>query len=82
MMTAITLSLLGVVSAPACPIDEAVKFVGSRYDENIRRSVRDIAANEKVRWIMPGSAITQDWVPSRLNMEVADDGLVTKAWCG
>lgn len=82
MMTAIALSLAALSSTSECPVAEATGFVGARYDDHTRRSVEAIAGDRRVRWIMADSAITQDWVPARLNMEVGKDGLVTKAWCG
>ena len=37
---------------------------------------------EGTRIILPGMAVTMDYSPSRLNIDVGEDGLVTRLWCG
>lgn len=78
----IAMMLAASTTAPTCPADRAQEIVGARYDEHARKAADAIAGKGRVRWIMPGSAVTQDWSPQRLNLEVGDDGMVLKAWCG
>lgn len=35
-----------------------------------------------VRILYPDSARTEDYAPSRLNVEVGHDGIITSLWCG
>lgn len=77
---------LALAAAPvvqtSCPVKAAQPLVGKRFDDGSRRRAEKIAGKARVRWIMPGSAVTQDWSPSRLNLEVGEDGRILKAWCG
>jgi Peptidase inhibitor I78 family len=34
------------------------------------------------RIIEPGMAITEDYGPTRLNIDLAKDGRITRVWCG
>jgi hypothetical protein len=34
------------------------------------------------RIIEPGMAITEDYSPSRLNIDLDDNGRITRVWCG
>jgi hypothetical protein len=34
------------------------------------------------RIITPGMAITEDYSPSRLNIDLDDNGRITRVWCG
>lgn len=36
----------------------------------------------KVRFIEPGEAVTQDQQPQRLNLELDDQGVITRVYCG
>jgi len=40
------------------------------------------AVNKDVRILPPGSMMTMDHRPDRLNVELDDAGLVTRLWCG
>ena len=37
---------------------------------------------ERTRIIPPGTAVTMDYIPDRLNLEVDDQGLITRVYCG
>lgn len=68
--------------APTCPLAQAQSLINARYDERARSKARRIANRHSHRWILPGSAVTQDWIPSRLNIEVGEDGLIRRVRCG
>lgn len=84
------IAMILILSAPSpdaavpmtCPAQHAQAVIGRRYDEQTRKIVDGVVKEGKVRWIMPGSAVTQDWVPTRLNLDVGDDGRILKVWCG
>ena len=40
----------------------------------------DFAAGTRI--IFPGSAVTMDHNPERLNVDVDDDGVILRFWCG
>ena len=37
---------------------------------------------ERRRIIPPGSAVTMDYIPDRLNLEVDETGIITRVYCG
>lgn len=41
-----------------------------------------IAVVAAVRVIYPDTAVTQDYLPERLNLDVDEAGNLTRAWCG
>lgn len=84
-MTTTIMALALLAQAPqeaSCPLAEAGSLVETKYDKHARAKARRIAGRHPHRWILPGSAVTQDWVPSRLNIEVGDDGVIHRVTCG
>jgi hypothetical protein len=65
-----------------CGPERAEAFIDERYDERTRKALAKAMGATTTRWILPGSSVTQDWVPARVNLEVGDDGRVHKVWCG
>jgi hypothetical protein len=48
-----------------------------------RSSEVDLSSlGEGVRVIHPGSAVTEDYRPSRLNLDVSAEDVILRAWCG
>lgn len=84
MITGIAMALLmqTVEQKAPCRIAEAGVLIDGRYDAKARETATRIARGSPVRWLLPGSSVTQDYQPQRLNLEVGDDGVVHKAWCG
>ena len=37
---------------------------------------------ERTRFIPPGTAVTMDYIPDRLNLEVDSYGFITRVYCG
>lgn len=73
---------MALAAAHQCPVAEARTLVGQRYDQHSRSRADHMAGDRPVRWIMEGSAVTQDWNPSRLNVTVGGDGRVSRVHCG
>lgn len=74
------------IGAPApetrCMRDGMRTYVGRPYDETARRELGGLVGRNRIRWIAPGGAVTQDWVPDRLNVEVDADGTIRRLYCG
>lgn len=60
--------------APPCAFDG---WAGHMVDEAAVK-----ATDRPYRIITPGSAITEDFSPARINVEIDDKRIVTKVWCG
>ena len=80
-----TQTLLGcVVAGPApaegedaCGAAELQGLIGQ--PETVLATMR---FSQVVRVIGPGMAVTMDYSPDRLNIDVGEDGLITRLWCG
>lgn len=54
-----------------------------RLDGYVGRSVETLPPLSGVtRIIRPDMAVTQDYWPTRLNIDVNEDGRITRVWCG
>ena len=82
MLAALATQMPAGEAPKSCPSSRAAELVDGRYDAAARKRASAIAGKSPVRWILPGSAVTQDYVPERLNVEVGDDGVVHRVWCG
>lgn len=59
-----------------CLTEELIGLVGQ--DEVAARAV----VPELARIIPPNSAVTQDFRPDRVNVDLDEKGIVTRVWCG
>lgn len=55
-------------------------YVGKPGDSD-NRAALEAAAKAGFRWITPGSIITRDLRPDRLNVELDEDGIITRISC-
>lgn len=71
-----------VDSADTCQAAKARSFIG-RPDQPSTRAALAVAIGKRaVRWINPGSAVTPDQQPGRLNVIVVEDGRIGSLRCG
>ena len=68
---------LGDATEESCGLAEVEGLVG----QNIA-AVTMPAREDPVRVIKPGQAITLDFNPSRLNIDLDSAGVITRVWCG
>ena len=71
-----------VNEADQCGKGHAEILIGMPYNQNSKTLVKNHFKQKDIRWIMPDSAITQDYSPTRLNIEVAKNGKIKTVWCG
>lgn len=70
-------------AASACNADAAQSFVGKpASDENVAGARAAAGAKGGVRVIAPGMAVTMDFRPDRLNLEVDAQRVITTVRCG
>jgi hypothetical protein len=63
-------------SRTACLTEAQKALVGQELD-----AAQDVLP-ETARIIPPDSAITQDHNPERVNVDVDEDGVILRVWCG
>lgn len=68
----------GTIAVDECDARSQRGLVGRRLDDMAAVS----AAAPKVRFINPGDAVTQDNQPDRLNVELDENRVVTRVYCG
>lgn len=62
---------------PACPAPDLTYLIGQPED-----AATGISHDGVIRIIQPGMAITEDYSPSRLNIEIDEDGRIARLYCG
>ena len=65
-----------------CQIAKVRGFVGKPDQSATRSSLAAAVGRHALRWIKPGTAITQDTQPGRLNVIVGEDGRIDSLRCG
>ncbi|MCF6293742.1 MAG: hypothetical protein L3J04_10145, partial [Robiginitomaculum sp.] len=45
-------------------------------------SLRSMKFKQRIRIILPGREITEDYKPMRLNFDVTSEGVIGRLWCG
>ena len=63
---------------------EGKECVASDYDSWIGQNVDALSLKpgRKIRIIPPGTAVTKDYWPDRVNVDLDGSGVVTRVWCG
>jgi len=62
--------------AGECPADTLQGLIGQTYAEDL------IDYDGRIRVIPPGSAVTMDFLPGRLNISTDADGVIRRITCG
>ena len=65
-----------------CGASLVQSFVGIRANDTLRAEIASRSGARMVRWIEPGTAVTMDFRPDRLNAELDEDGVITVIRCG
>lgn len=65
-----------------CGTQAASRYVGVNAAAPVRASVATAVGHDDIRWIKPGTAVTQDYRPDRLNIILDDAGRVMTMRCG
>lgn len=74
-------------SAPQPATDECGAAGLSRYlnvspTGEMKTAIAAAAGDRPIRYIAPGDAVTMDFVPARLNVELGEYGRITRFRCG
>ncbi len=71
-----------VVADDGCGGSRVVDLVGKPMSEAVEADVRQRSGAKSVRVIRPGMAVTMDFRPDRLNVDVDEKNVVTGIRCG
>nr|WP_276321476.1 I78 family peptidase inhibitor [Qipengyuania sediminis] len=66
----------------ACGAAAAGAMIGRKDTAALRAEVARVAGHNRIRWIAPGTMVTQDRREDRLNVDLDDGGVVTRVRCG
>jgi len=65
-----------------CNAEAGQQFVGQTLDDALSDRARAATGARGVRVIRPGMAVTMDYRADRLNIDVDEDGRITRVHCG
>lgn len=72
----------GVRAADACGTHTVTRFVGADATPAVRNAITIASGHDRIRWIKPGTAVTQDFRADRLNIILDQAGRVLTMRCG
>lgn len=65
-----------------CKIEPLADLVGSAASSDLAAEALRRSGARAMRWIAPDSAVTMDFRPDRLNVDIDSGGKVTRFRCG
>ena len=68
--------------ADPCGTQAVSSYVGVNATAPVRAAIATALGHDRIRWIKPGTAVTQDYRPDRLNIILNDAGRVMTMRCG
>jgi hypothetical protein len=66
----------------ACGASQVAAFVAQQATSAVRRQVAAKVGHDRIRWIGPDTAVTEDYSPQRLNVSLDRNDVITGARCG
>lgn len=79
----------GPQAAPPAPVAQGpcdatalAPLLGKARSESMAKQALRLSGAKTLRWIAPGMAVTMDYRTDRLNLEVDENGILTRARCG
>lgn len=66
----------------ACNTAGAADAIGRKDNPTVRAQVARKVGHDRIRWLPPGSIVTQDLRADRLNVDIDAGGVIVRARCG
>lgn len=66
----------------ACGAAPLARYAGAQASDEVRAAIAATLGERRVRYIAPGDAVTMDFAPSRLNVELDGTGRIVRLRCG
>ncbi|MEJ5975757.1 I78 family peptidase inhibitor [Novosphingobium sp. PS1R-30] len=67
--------------ADACGAGKLVEYLNLLPTDDTAARIRLTVGHDRIRTIRPGDAVTQDFRPDRLNVEIGEDGRIKRVYC-
>ncbi|WP_213981816.1 I78 family peptidase inhibitor [Sphingomonas sp. dw_22] len=65
-----------------CNANGLKRLIGQQRSPEAETLAKQLSNAKTVRWLEPGSVMTMDFRPDRLNLNVDEQGRITSARCG
>ena len=65
-----------------CGADKLARWLNALPTDDAKASISETVGQRPIRYIAPGDAVTMDFSPSRLNVELGEDGRIKLFRCG
>ena len=65
-----------------CGADKLAKWRNVVPTDEVKAEIAATVGRRAIRYIAPGDAVTMDFSPSRLNVELGEDGRIKRFRCG
>ncbi|HEX8055255.1 MAG TPA: I78 family peptidase inhibitor [Novosphingobium sp.] len=69
-------------AADECGASKLGSYMGQAAGADTMAKIKQTIGHERIRTINPGDAVTMDFRPDRLNVEVGEDGRIKRLHCG
>ena len=69
-------------AASECGADKLARWVNVLPTSDVKDAIREAVGHDRIRYIEPGSVVTMDLRPDRLNVETGVDGRIKVFRCG
>lgn len=66
----------------ACGAGKLTDYLNRLPTTDVDASIRQTVGHDRIRTIKPGDAVTMDFRPDRLNIEIGEDGRIKRIRCG
>jgi hypothetical protein len=72
----------GEADDTACGAGKLDRWLNTLLTDDVKASISEAVGERPIRYIAPGDAVTMDFSPSRLNVELGEDGRIKLFRCG
>ncbi|WP_334182321.1 I78 family peptidase inhibitor [Novosphingobium sp.] len=66
---------------PSCGAEQFASYIGQTASDDVIAAITAARGDKPMRVIKPGMAVTMDYRPDRLNVQVGEDGKISKFTC-
>jgi hypothetical protein len=66
----------------SCDSDRAQSLIGRPASSGLGAEAQRLTGGRGIRWIQPGQAVTMDYRPDRINIELDAKNRVVRVTCG
>lgn len=75
-------SQISLAKSVDCNLPQAKRFIGMLLTPKLREELADAINHDRIRMVRPGTIITQDYNPERINLIADDAGMIMTIRCG